>query len=55
MCKYKVQELIALADDMAAGAASLALGPQNYQQFVESRERVLAYVQELMNCDRKSD
>ena len=53
MCKFKVQELVTLADDMAAGAASLALGPQNYQQFVESRERVIKYVEELKNCSKK--
>jgi hypothetical protein len=53
MCKFKVQELVSLADDMAAGAASLALGPQHYQQFVESRERVLKYVEDLKNCTKE--
>ena len=53
MCKFK--ELISLADEMAAGAASLALGPQNYQQFVQARERVVKRVEELKESIANKD
>lgn len=53
MCKYK--EVLSLADDMAAGAASLAFGPQHYQQFVDSRERIKVKLEELKESSKLKD
>ena len=55
MCKYKVEELVTLADDMAAGAASLALGPQNYQHFIDARERMVKCIRNLQDCEKQKD
>jgi hypothetical protein len=53
MCKYKVQELVALADDMASSAACLGQGAQNYQHFVDCREKLVKHVHDLQECEHK--
>jgi hypothetical protein len=40
MCKES-EELIALIDEMAGAAASVAQGPQNYEQFMRSRAKLI--------------
>ena len=52
MCKYKVEELLSLADDMASSAACLAQSPQNYQHFVDCREKMIKHVRELKECEK---
>jgi hypothetical protein len=50
---YKLEELLSLADEMAAGASSLALGTQNYQQFIDARERLVKCINNLKDCEHK--
>lgn len=40
MCKES-DELIALIDEMAGAAMSLSKGPQNYEQFMSSRVKLI--------------
>jgi hypothetical protein len=40
MCKES-EELIALIDEMAGAAASVTQGPQNYEQFMKSRSKLI--------------
>jgi hypothetical protein len=48
MCK-SAAELMSLVDEMSASAASMHKGPQNYDNFVRSRDSLKIKVQNLFD------
>jgi hypothetical protein len=48
MCK-KASELMSLVDEMSASAASMREGPQNYDNFVRTRDLLKVKVQNLFD------
>jgi hypothetical protein len=51
MCK-KASELMSLFDEMAASAASMREGPQNYDNFIRTRDLCKDKVQALFDRER---
>lgn len=55
MCKILiVDELLGLADEMASAAASFGT-QQGYQQFIESRDRIMKRIEKLKECSTDND
>jgi hypothetical protein len=51
MCK-NAAELMSLVDEMSASAASMHKGPQNYDNFVRSRDSLKIKVQNLFDREK---
>lgn len=51
MCK-KAAELMSLVDEMSASAASMHKGPQNYDNFVRTRDLLKTRVQNIFDREQ---
>jgi hypothetical protein len=51
MCK-SAAELMSLVDEMSASAASMHKGPQNYDNFIRTRDSLKLQVQNLFDRER---
>ena len=49
MCRFKVDDLVQIADEMASAAASIN-NQQSYQQFIDAREKMVHRVKEMQEC-----
>lgn len=50
MCKFNIDNLINVADEMAMAAATLTNSQQSYEQFIRSRETLKNTLEKMKNC-----
>lgn len=53
MYAFITEELLDLADEMAAAAASLMNNQQSYTQFINARDRIKEKVAQCKSCEKK--